>query len=549
MSDDLPTGALQKRLGAGAAKGRALMANPFGGGGAIDDDNFSALEVPSAASLEGGGGGLQEMGLAAATGAANAYLQQRTYGVVGLGGGGGEGGATAGLTIGGFGAAELSSMSPGAADLSRVGGGAANNFLQSRTGGVVSFNADGVAEGSSMGVAVMSALAIGGTSAATLSTNADEAQRLAHDSANAYLQNKTGGAVSMAAGGAGLTVGTGGALTRGMDPIAGALATHAVNAGLSDHTGGIVSLDKKGNLQIKSNETVDRRLQEARAAATVAGAAAIGGASSAINMGTSAPREGGAGGFGGGGGAVFDVARSEFQARWSRVAAEEEQLRLQALDIDRRERQLAMRTTKQTPNFPPLRLFCIKPVVHHDIAGSIPQARQTFVKACYGTFYGTVLLLIANLVMIIVNVATCGESKLAHGDRTTFLKHLILPIFYALAGSFGAFFVWYYPTYSACGSGSSINYVTAFIGLFVGLAFAVFQSVGPLGYGGAGFLYAVTTGSRCGTSNLLMIVPVAILWACLAVCMFAYIIKLRLFYKEDSASLDAAREQLKAQMR
>lgn len=559
MSDDLPEPALQKRLGAAGNRLKGI-ASGFGTTTAnvnnTENGNFSPImsAVSFAPNFEGGvnvnvdSEAAQRLATVAAAGAANSYLQQRTYGMVGLGGG--DNGA-GGLTIGGVAPSDLANLQFG-----DTASDATNSYLRSRTGGLVEFgnNAEG---------GVLGGLTVGGTAAKDLINNSEQAARVAGASANTYLQNQTGGLVSFSSpdgdGRPSLTIGgnAAGALTKGMDPITGAIATGAANMMLQQKSGGMVSLNNNGNITLQSNATVDRRMQEARATAMMAGntltgaLGSVGGGfrsggndgSAIVNVDGSAQSPSNAMG-----GAVFDVARSEFQARWARMVEEEERLRKQSLDVDRREKQLTMKTTRQAPNFPPIRFLCIKPVVHHNIAGDIPIARQTYIKACYGTFYGTALMLIANLALIIANVASCGSDKLSDGNLVNFNKHIILPIVY-LVGIVAAFFVWYHPIYSACATGSSITYVMAFIGIFVAFAFAVFQAVGPEGYGGAGILYALLSGDRCGTTNFLMILPVAILWACLAVVMFAFGMHLIKYYKEDQASLNEAREQLKAQVR
>eukprot|EP00759_Apiculatamorpha_spiralis_P008598 PhF_6_TR15533/c0_g1_i2/m.24154 len=227
MSDELPEPALQKRLGAAGARMKGFTSN-FGAATATaannnDTGNFSPImsAVSFAPTSEGGlnvnvdSEAAQRFASVAAAGAANSYLQQRSYGMVGLNGG--DNGA-GGFTIGGVAPTDLANLKFGDEATS-----SANNYLKSRTGGLVEFNNSG--EGSPLG-----GLTIGGTAAKDVLASTQEASRVAATSANMYLQHQTSGLVSYGQDGqAGLTFGgnAAGALTKGMDPISGAIASGA----------------------------------------------------------------------------------------------------------------------------------------------------------------------------------------------------------------------------------------------------------------------------------------------------------------------------------
>lgn len=278
----------------------------------------------------------------------------------------------------------------------------------------------------------------------------------------------------------------------------------------------------------------DRRAQEERAEATAEGRVAPIKGSELL----AGAREG----------ATFgqDIARKELERRWRAAQEEEDKLRITAMNIERMEKQLAMVRGRDTPNFPPS-ICCIRPLVHHDINGDIPLERQRFVRTAWYNFIITVILLIANAVIAIVNavmpdkvgVTTDDVSQI---DQDTYKIHFVLSIVYLLGIVF-AFIVWYWPLYKACATGNSLSYVLAFLGLGIAFGFSVLSSVGLLGYGGCGFLYAYFTQSLKGEALFIVTIVMAAMWVVQAVVFVAFIFFLRGWYKEDKASLASAKSQ------
>eukprot|EP00658_Telonema_sp_P-2_P027532 TRINITY_DN21236_c0_g1_i2.p1 TRINITY_DN21236_c0_g1~~TRINITY_DN21236_c0_g1_i2.p1 ORF type:complete len:141 (+),score=28.66 TRINITY_DN21236_c0_g1_i2:260-682(+) len=97
--------------------------------------------------------------------------------------------------------------------------------------------------------------------------------------------------------------------------------------------------------------------------------------------------------------------------------------------------------------------------------------------------------------------------------------------------------------YKACATGNSLSYVLAFLGLGIAFGFSVLSSVGLLGYGGCGFLYAYFTQSLKGEALFIVTIVMAAMWVVQAVVFVAFIFFLRGWYKEDKASLASAKSQ------
>lgn len=223
---------------------------------------------------------------------------------------------------------------------------------------------------------------------------------------------------------------------------------------------------------------------------------------------------------------------------------EEERLRQSAMNIERMEKQLAMVSGRETPNFPPS-FCCIRSVIHHDINGDIALERQGFVRAAWYNYLLTVVFLIANAVVTILCAImpdTSSASEVSESTRSSYSIHFVFSVVYLLGIVF-AFIVWYWPLYKSCATGNSLSYVLAFLGLGVACGFCVLVSSGAVGYGGAGFLFAYYTRQLKGNAMFIVTIVMAALWTAQTLAFVGLIFFLRRWYLEDKASLASAKTQ------
>eukprot|EP00760_Papus_ankaliazontas_P034044 PhM_4_TR6910/c0_g1_i1/m.28211/K19995/SCAMP; secretory carrier-associated membrane protein len=165
-------------------------------------------------------------------------------------------------------------------------------------------------------------------------------------------------------------------------------------------------------------------------------------------------------------------------------ASREKDLEAREAELSRRERDLRLLEERQRPNFPP-KFLCIQPVVRHDIDQTIPPARAGFMRMLFGFYYIASLVLVFNLACTIAAAASPSKDNSSSSFMTQFGVSVV-----HLLGIPGAFILWYYPTYTALGTGKS--YFVCQVGLTVAFFYHLFMALGIMGYGAAGWLFAFT---------------------------------------------------------
>ena len=113
-----------------------------------------------------------------------------------------------------------------------------------------------------------------------------------------------------------------------------------------------------------------------------------------------------------------------------------------------------------------------------------------------------------------------------------------------LTGIIFAFIVWYWPVYKACGTGSSSQYIMAFIGLTVALIFDLFTAIGPVGYGGTGLIWAMQVSDHKGDDAFIPAIIMACLWILQSLFFIWMLYRLYRFYQSDKASFAKAKSEL-----
>jgi hypothetical protein len=192
--------------------------------------------------------------------------------------------------------------------------------------------------------------------------------------------------------------------------------------------------------------------------------------------------------------AAADVARSQFEQRWNDALEQERQLAEQASRLEKYERQLNAHFRNDAPNFPP-KCCCFDSIVFHDITADVFPARQKFVKGAYTNWYLTILFLVYNAALAITMMFLDpleGKEK-----PEEIQSHLAIAVV-MLLGIPLSFVLWYWPLYKACSTGASGQHIMSYIGLFVAIIFNIIVAVGPMGFGGCGFLYGFTIKDKLG---------------------------------------------------
>lgn len=243
---------------------------------------------------------------------------------------------------------------------------------------------------------------------------------------------------------------------------------------------------------------------------------------------------------------AVNIARDEFESRCAAVLEKEEKLRLAAMEVEKREKQLSLLLQKAPPNWP-RKFCCIEPMVHHDILSDIPPERQSYVRKGYINYYFTCFLLVANfalsLTMLVLKNKKDETGATKKTDDDGAIQHLGISVLF-LTGIIFSFILWYWPVYKACGTGSSGQYIMGFVGLSVALFFDVFAAIGPVGYGGTGIVWAMQVNKDKGDKAFIPAIIMAVLWILQGV-VFAWMIwRLYRYYQEDKASLAKAKAEL-----
>jgi len=152
-------------------------------------------------------------------------------------------------------------------------------------------------------------------------------------------------------------------------------------------------------------------------------------------------------------------------------------------------------------------------VVYHDIDKAVPADRVSFVKASYTLYFITIFLLVYNVAMAIAGVVATSNGS---NPGAKWTQQLILSILYLVLGVPGAFVVWHFQVYKAVQPRGTLNrYRVAYLGLWIAILFTAWLAIGLTGYGGAGFLYALTLkSSKTSSAPAYMSLASAICFTC-----------------------------------
>eukprot|EP00759_Apiculatamorpha_spiralis_P005066 PhF_6_TR13014/c0_g1_i2/m.20626/K19995/SCAMP; secretory carrier-associated membrane protein len=191
-------------------------------------------------------------------------------------------------------------------------------------------------------------------------------------------------------------------------------------------------------------------------------------------------------------------------------------------ELNERTRRLEQRTTdlkkaieRSQPNYP-AKFCCISPMVYHNINEEVPTERRNFCQQCFSNFYFTIFMLLYNLIVSIAGVLSKAKDDGESSDdakTSDQWQHFGVACVYVV-GCFLAFVVWYFPTYKALSTGEKSSYYQAYLGLTVAFLFDIFMTLGLLGYGTCGFLYAFfLRDKKEGKASFYMAIVCAVLWA------------------------------------
>lgn len=180
------------------------------------------------------------------------------------------------------------------------------------------------------------------------------------------------------------------------------------------------------------------------------------------------------------------------------VLAKEQQNAARRSEINKR-RSNVSHSVEPEPNFPP-ECCCVKPLIYHNIREQVPVPQQRFMYILAGCYISLMILIIYNIVCAVVSFVFGGSAL---GFGLSFLYLLGLP---------GAWITWYYNVYSATVYSSRPRQVIALLGLLLAICFDAWMAIGVTGFGGMGFIYAI---SRAGNlPSFVMLLICAILWCC-----------------------------------
>lgn len=157
------------------------------------------------------------------------------------------------------------------------------------------------------------------------------------------------------------------------------------------------------------------------------------------------------------------------------------------------------------PNFPP-ECCCIKPLIYHNIREQVPVTQHRFMYILAGLY-------ISLIVLILYNVAVATACFILGGSA----MHFGLSFLYLL-GLPGAWITWYYNVYCAVVYSSRPRQLVALLGLLLAVGFDAWMAVGVKGFGGCGWLYALSTTGNVVPFVLLLISSIC--WTLHGVLMF-----------------------------
>lgn len=204
-------------------------------------------------------------------------------------------------------------------------------------------------------------------------------------------------------------------------------------------------------------------------------------------------------------------------------------------ELARRDRDVKLFLQRMLPNWP-AKFCCVSPIVYHSIESEVPTDRVSFVRGMYYTYYATCVLLIYNLVCcgIAMGSQDKKEGEVPASDAgTDWTKHFGVS-FVHLLGIVFAFPVWYFPIYRAASTFDRQQSSMALVGLVVALLYDAFMAVGLIGYGGAGFLFAMKLDkTKESRTPFYMGLASAVLWCVQAVVFVFALFRVRRYRRQD----------------
>jgi hypothetical protein len=217
-----------------------------------------------------------------------------------------------------------------------------------------------------------------------------------------------------------------------------------------------------------------------------------------------------------------------------KVLEKEQEVASRMAQLKERQTQVIQAFMQLQPNWPP-KCCCIEPIVYHDIDRAVPTDRIPFVKFSYGNYFMTIFLILYNIAAAITGVMT--DNAPGNTDDTSYQVHLGIACMFLL-GIPGAFLVWHFQVYQATQIFGTLNrYGTAYLGLFIGFCFAVFNTLGLVGYGGCGWLYANNMSKKKVSQAAFYVVLIgAIFWSAQCLIFVVMFFKLRRYHNEDKAN-------------
>jgi hypothetical protein len=235
---------------------------------------------------------------------------------------------------------------------------------------------------------------------------------------------------------------------------------------------------------------------------------------------------------------AMQMARNAAQAAASltmeKLLEKEREVAEKMAGLKDRQQQVIQALQQLQPNWPP-HCCCIEPVVYHDIDRAVPTDRIPFAKFSYGLYFFTIFLLMYNLVCCIVGIASDPKDNV--NDKNDYSIQTGVSIIHLL-GIPGAFLLWHFQVYNAVQLRGTLNrYGTAYLGVGIAFLYTVFMAIGISGYGGAGWLFALTLRVYKKSDAPFYIVMVcAIFWTIKAICLFFMFFKLRRYHLQDKAA-------------
>lgn len=215
-----------------------------------------------------------------------------------------------------------------------------------------------------------------------------------------------------------------------------------------------------------------------------------------------------------------------------KLLEKEREVKERAAEIARREREVRLALQRMQPNWP-FKFLCINPVVYHDIVSEIPTERVSFVKWCYGNYFATILFILFNIVCALAAMTTSNVDFSGGGSPPNYGAHLGASFLYVI-GIPLAFIVWYFPIYKAAGTGQRGKYNLAFLGTTIAFLYNLFMALGFVGYGGCGWLFALSCrNNKSGSTAFIMSAICALMWSVQAAFFLGVIMRLRGYSVQD----------------